>query len=286
MSFLNQVIQQLFGAEVDHNRSIRSIGGGCIHQAGCFSFEGVDYFIKWNRHAAKMFETEARGLSLLENANEITVPTVIGQGSADLMDFLCLEYFEKGTPAPDFWKNFGHSLADLHRSTDDRFGLDHDNFIGSLPQSNRWHEEWVDFFINQRLIPQVSSAHSKGLLSTVQLDKFEKLYKKLPTLIPEEKPSLLHGDLWSGNFMIGPDGQAVIFDPAVYYGHREAELAFTKMFGGFDHAFYSAYQEAFPLQSDHEQRVELFNLYPLLVHVNLFGSSYLSGVDSVLSRFA
>lgn len=286
MNFLNDLISEIFGKNAQGQIHISRIGGGCIHQAGKFRFEDKDYFAKWNSGSLDMFETEARGLKILKDAGEIAVPEVIGHGSIGGLDYLCLSFFDQGPPSNAFWENFGRSLAALHRHSNADFGLDHDNYIGSLPQSNRQHTDWVDFFIDERLNPQIERACQNGLMNSHHQLQFEGLYEKLPELIPESVPALMHGDLWSGNFLIGAQGQPVIFDPAVYYGHREAELAFTKMFGGFEPAFYSAYQEAFPLEQGHDQRVALFNLYPLLVHVNLFGTSYLTGIESTLSRFA
>lgn len=285
MKFLAEVISQLFHDEAESNE-IKSVIGGCIHQAGVFRHRDTNYFIKWNPGASHMFATEAQGLSLLGSADAIDVPKVIGKGCAEGIDYLCLSYVEKSIPVARFWEDFGSQLAGLHRQTHEYFGLDHDNFIGSLPQSNTRHERWSDFFVQERLMPQLKSATDKGLITHDLNKKFESLYKLLPALIPEESPALLHGDLWSGNFLVGDRGQPVIFDPAVYFGHREAELAFTRMFGGFDELFYQSYQEAFPMQPEYKKRVDLFNLYPLLVHVNLFGASYLSGIQRTLSRFA
>ena len=284
MKLLSEVVFQLFNkkASIDH---FKSIGGGCIHQAGVFNFEGGNYFIKWNNYSSKMFEVEAKGLNLLRKTGSVSIPKVIGRGNVGEMDYLCLEYIESEPQCDTFWEDFGTSLAQLHRNTAPEFGLDYDNFIGSLPQTNELHDNWTDFFTQERLVPQIKLAHDKGLIDSSLNTKFERLYSKLHGLIPNESPALLHGDLWSGNFLVGGNGQAVIFDPAVYYGHREAELAFTRMFGGFDTVFYESYNEALPLEGDFEERVDIFNLYPLLVHVNLFGPSYLSGINHTLSRF-
>lgn len=285
MKFLQEIVKQLFQIETDAN-DIQSIGGGCIHQAGSFQHAGKTYFLKWSRNASEMFEAESRGLKLLQEAKAIDTPRVIGTGSVEASDYLCLEFVEQSLSTSDFWLDFGSRLADLHRATNPKFGLDHNNFIGSLRQSNKSHYDWAEFFVNERLLPQLKMAKDGGLVTSGMNAKFESLFVKLAELFPPEPPSLLHGDLWSGNFLVGKEGQAVIFDPASYYGHREAELAFTRMFGGFDPLFYSSYNDAYPLQSGHEERIGLFNLYPLLVHVNLFGASYLSGIEQTLRRFA
>lgn len=286
MNFLPEVIYQLFAKEVSDHAELQTVGGGCIHQAGMFRFENDKYFVKWNHNASSMFETEAKGLKLLGSTSSLFVPEVIGHGTAGAVDYLCLAYVETGSAKNNFWQTFGASLAQLHQNTSITFGLDHDNYIGSLIQHNKVEGDWIKFFIDQRLTPQLKMAESKGLIEKQLISKFEILFSKLCELIPEERPALLHGDLWSGNFLVGIHGQPVIFDPAVYYGHREAEMAFTKLFGGFDLALYQTYQEIYPLQQGYEERTELFNLYPLLVHVNLFGSSYLDGIRRTLRRFA
>ncbi|MEP2026182.1 MAG: fructosamine kinase family protein [Reichenbachiella sp.] len=284
MNFLNEVIYQLFGEKTDCS-DLQSVGGGCIHQAGSFVHNGEKYFLKWNSNASVMFETEAKGLALLKDTATVSIPKIISTGSVNEVDYLCLEFIEQSAQAPGFWVDFGRQLADLHQNSALRFGLDHHNFIGRLPQSNEQKSNWVDFFISERLMPQIKMARDQGVVDEQLQLKFNTLMKELPNLIPNEKPALLHGDLWSGNFLIGSHGQPVIFDPAVYYGHREAELAFTRLFGGFDAVFYQTYHNTFPLQHGHEERVDIFNLYPLLVHVNLFGSSYLNGIVETLRRF-
>lgn len=284
MKFAEAVVSQLFGESADVE--IKPVGGGCIHQAGQFLYAGKAYFLKWSKGASRMFETEAKGLELLRHTKTVHVPEVVGKGKADTVDFLCLTFEEQGQMREDFWTVFGRALASLHRHTAENFGLNHDNFIGSLPQINKQNTDWAEFFIQCRLMPQIRMARDRGLIDEGVVAQFDRLLGLLPGLLPEERPALLHGDLWSGNFLTGGKGQPVIFDPAVYYGHREAELAFTRMFGGFDNQFYESYHHVFPLQEDYQEREQLFNLYPLLVHVNLFGSSYLSGVVSTLRRFA
>jgi len=265
--------------------SDRSIGGGCINSTYQIKTDAGSYFLKWNRSSLlEMFETEKRGLNLLKQS-PIHVPEVIGVGTFDDKSYLLTEWIAKGSPSKDFWTDFGRDLAIQHRLSADFFGLDHDNFIGNLTQQNSRNKSWSEFFISERLKPQLAIGVRNGLIDLKVQNDFDRLFEKLDHLIPREPPSLLHGDLWSGNFMINSAGQASIFDPAVYYGHRETELAFTQLFGGFDQQFYDAYPNEFPLEPGFEDRVDLHNLYPLLVHVNLFGSSYLSGILQTLKRF-
>ena len=210
----------------------------------------------------------------------------LGFGEIDGKKFLLIEYIESRSRREDFWELFGAALAEMHkRNSADEFGLDHDNYIGRLPQSNKMCPDWIDFFINERLEPQLSLALDFKRIDKSYAIKFRNLYNKLPSLLPAESPSLLHGDLWSGNYMVGNLGEPVIIDPAVYYGHREIEISFTRMFGGFGDEFYKTYHETYPLLPDFDERIDIYNLYPYLVHVNLFGTSYLGGVDRVIKKY-
>jgi protein-ribulosamine 3-kinase len=263
------------------------VGGGCINHAHKLETNHVNFFLKWNDASAypKMFEAEAKGLSELRSAKALYIPDVVLSGEANGKSFLILEWIEPGKRKNNFWNDFGEKLALIHQHTSTNFGLDHDNYIGSLNQSNRQHTSWTEFFIHERLEPQLKLAIDNNKLSNHQITHSSNLFNRLHEIIPEEKPSLLHGDLWNGNFMIGKDGSACLIDPAVYYGHREMDLAMTKLFGGFDSAFYQSYNETFPLEKNFETRIDIHNLYPLLVHVNLFGGGYIQQVNSILSRF-
>ncbi len=263
------------------------VGGGSINEAGIVHTNEGGYFIKWNSssHYPAMFTLEAKGLDILREAGRIHVPKTIFCGEAGGHSFIILEMIKSAPPIKNFWKDFGNSLADLHAITSDQFGLDHDNYIGALPQQNNGHTSWVDFFINERIQPQIVLARNGDKLDKQHVKSFEKVFRKLNEIFPEEQPSLLHGDLWRGNFMIGKEGRVTIFDPAVYYGHREAELAFSKMFGGFDKEFYDAYQERGHLEKTFDSRVDIYNMYPILVHLNLFGKSYLTSLEEILKRF-
>ncbi|SNT06760.1 Fructosamine-3-kinase [Ekhidna lutea] len=281
--FLEQVIQKHLLSEII---STSHVSGGCINSAVKISTKESSYFLKWNKAELKqMFQAETEGLKILNNLSPVFSPQVIAQDQLGSKSYLLTEWIEKGRQTPDFWRVFGTNLAKQHKITSSRFGLDHDNYIGSLPQSNKTHNSWYDFFAVERINPQLKLASHKGLISNPIRNQFEILLGKLDQLIPEEPPALLHGDLWSGNFMINSSGEAAIFDPAVHYGHRETELAFTQLFGGFDQEFYHFYEKEYPLEPGFDQRVDIHNLYPLLVHVNLFGSSYLSGVIQTLNRF-
>jgi protein-ribulosamine 3-kinase len=260
-------------------------GGGCINHGGRLETSSGDYFIKWNDldKFPAMFEAESRGLGLLRRANSFHVPHVIHSGKTEELQFLILTYTKSSKRVPDYWTRFGEDLAALHRNASDYFGLDHDNYIGSLPQRNSRELRWTDFFIRHRLEPQLELAKDKIDLGTRKA--FGRLFAQLPALLPAEKPSLLHGDLWSGNIMVAEEGQPSVIDPAVYFGHREADLAMTELFGGFDSDFLEGYNAAFPLENGFMERFDIYNLYPLLVHVNLFGGGYAAQVQRILKRF-
>ncbi len=262
------------------------VGGGCIHHGGVIRTNRGAFFLKWNTaDAFPMFEAEQKGLQALRHRSSLLVPMSYGTFTLNRYAFLLLEYFPHQPATALYWERFGIGLAELHRNSADRYGFEEDNFIGSLPQSNRWHTTFVDFFIHERLLPQIQRAQQEQRLTASHQRQFDHLFAQLPHLLPEESPALLHGDLWSGNCFATTNSGAVIVDPAVYYGHREAELAFTLLFGGFHDRFYQSYHSHFPLLPDWRQRVDLYNLYPLLVHLNLFGSSYLPDIERILRRY-
>ncbi len=269
-------------------KKIQRLYGGSINNAYALQCGRPSYFIKFNERGRYpgMFASEIKGLNLLRQTNALRIPEVICQGELIDQSFLLLEYIEAGNKEPPFWEIFGRSLAKLHQNHSDSFGLDHSNYIGSLPQSNKVHTSWSNFFIEERLIFQEKMAVDNGRMNNQESKLLSGIYKVLPELFPVEPPSLLHGDLWSGNFLNDQSGEPVIFDPAVYFGHREMDIAMSHLFGGFHKRFYQAYHEAYPLQKGWEERLGICNLYPLLVHVNLFGGAYLSRVKSVVKRFS
>jgi protein-ribulosamine 3-kinase len=260
--------------------------GGCINSGGELITTSGSYFIKWNdaRRYPNMFQTEMCGLHLLASARCIHVPEVVGVYTDGEVQLIIMEFIRSSNRQKYFWKLLGERLAAIHNNSSTQFGLDHDNYIGSLHQRNSRKVKWTDFFIEERLEVQLSHAEKSNNVDATTRRQFEALYKKLPELLPVEKPALLHGDLWGGNLMTDQKGEPALIDPAVYYGHREAELAFTTLFGGFENAFYEAYQASFPLVADFDSRLDLYNLYPLLVHVNLFGGGYLNQVKRILQR--
>jgi len=283
---VTQQIQQSLGSNIE---SSQSVSGGSINRAAKVTLsDGRTCFLKWNTTAdPHMFEVEEKGLELLKSANtSLRVPDVFATGKTETdTGYLLQEFITEGRSEPTSAQEFGQALAAMHQHHEDRYGLDHDNYIGKLPQSNDWHDNWIDFFVEERMKPQLKMATDAGKLGSSTVARFESMYKQLPDIFPEEPPSLLHGDLWGGNYFFDQTGRATIYDPAAYYGHREIELAFTHLFGGFPRAFYDSYEEAYPLESGFSQRKDVYNLYPLLVHTNLFGGSYARQVEGIVKQF-
>ncbi len=266
------------------------VGGGCINKAEVLILDdSARVFIKMNDHPpAGMFEAESKGLSLMKSAKGgPRVPAVITCDDNSPARFLILDYLESTSPGKDYFPRFGRALAAMHRTTEDTFGLDHDNFIGSTPQINNREKDGLIFFRDHRLGYQQELARKSGLLPKKVDQKLDALRAKLGDLLnlENEQPALIHGDLWSGNHFCGPCGEATIFDPAAHFGLREADLAMTELFGRMPQAFYDAYHEAFPLNPGYRERRDIYNLYHLLNHLNLFGGSYLGSVETTISQF-
>lgn len=267
---------------------IAPVGGGSINDTYRLTTDHGDLFVKVNSASRYpgMFSKERAGLDLLRETGSIGVPEVLHHEGVGDDAYLLMEWLEAGQLVSGYWDVYAAELAALHRNTSDRFGLDHDNYIGSLPQVNSMKDTWSDFFAENRLLFQGRMAFDDRLLQQDDVRKIERVCNRLDNLMPHEQPALIHGDLWGGNFKTGPDGKAWIIDPAVYYGHREMDIGMSRLFGGFDPAFYDAYQRHFPMEKGWLDRVDLCNLYPLLVHVNLFGGSYAIQVRRILDRFA
>ncbi|MEO5600826.1 MAG: fructosamine kinase family protein [Cyclobacteriaceae bacterium] len=263
------------------------VGGGCINKSGRLNTSKGLLFLKWNdlKKYPGMFAAEAQGLRLLHKANVIHIPEVIHSGMADPFQYLLLEFIEHGPRSNQYWINLGRGLARIHQQKDDSFGLPYDNYIGSLPQYNSRSVSWINFFIQQRLEIQLKLAVDAQRMDSDFVIMFEMLYAKLPDLLTEEPPVLLHGDLWNGNIISNHAGEPCLIDPAVYFGHREVDLAMTQLFGGFDKVFLEAYANTYPLVHGFMERFDIYNLYPLLVHVNLFGGGYKSRVISIVKRY-
>jgi protein-ribulosamine 3-kinase len=284
---LANAVQLALGAPVEE---ARRLGGGDINDAFELSLSGQSsVFLKTNARAeASLFPAEAHGLDWLREARALRIPEVlaVSGGREGEPCFLVLELLRPGRPRRDFDERLGRGLAALHACGADQFGLPRDNFIGSLPQRNRSHPTWAEFYWHERLAPQLERAVRARRVGAPLQHAFERLASRLPELVgPPEPPARLHGDLWGGNLHVDEEGQPCLIDPAAYAGHREVDLAMMRLFGGFGERVFSAYEEASPLAPEHADRVALYQIYPLLVHVNLFGGNYADSVARSLARY-
>jgi fructosamine-3-kinase len=274
-------------ANIGAIRSITPVGGGDINEAARVETTDARYFVKWNyRPRPRMFQVEARGLNLLAAAHALRIPRVIAV--IDQPAALVLEWIDLGSNKSAAAEALGRGLAQQHRSTAEQYGLDHDNYIGSTPQPNTQARSWIEFYRLHRLGVQRDLAHRNGYLTSDRARRLDRVMDHLDQWIDEASvvPALLHGDLWGGNNLIDTQGSPVLIDPAVYYGDRAAEIAFTELFGGFSPRFYAAYNEAWPLDRGYADRRDLYNLYHLLNHLNLFGEGYGGSVDAILRHYA
>lgn len=299
--FLAKLEQKLSGAlgkEVKIQGS-SYCGGGCINSGmRILLFSGESFFVKWNSHAPPdMFIREAEGLLALQKATSLRIPTPVlaSEPNGTMPAFLVLEDLSR--PAPQqvrarahrsFDEALAYGLAELHSAIGPAYGFNHDNYIGSTPQPNSWCENWIDFFRTYRLEHLWKLLSGKSKLPEGTHSLVRHFLDKLDTLLDSKsvKPSLLHGDLWGGNVLRDANGSPALIDPACYYGDREADLAMTRLFGGFSERFYFAYHEVFPLESGYEERFAIYNLYHILNHALLFGGGYFQQALSVMKRYA
>lgn len=266
---------------------LRGVGGGSINHAFVAIFEGQEVFIKANERFLypEMFALEIKGLDLLRSTKGFHVPKVLFTYQDTAWSMLALEYIPQGKPHADFAKQFALALLELHEITQEQFGLDHDNYIGNLKQHNRPHAKWSDFFLLERILPQLQRSRDGGKMNASSCRRVEAAAARVDALFPAHPPALLHGDLWSGNYMINANGSPVIIDPAVYFGHPFMDLGMMKLFGGFNPQIAAAYAEAKAWEDGWDDALELALLYPLLVHVNLFGGAYVQQVQEIANRF-
>jgi len=265
---------------------IAPIGGGCINRAYRVEGSGRRFFVKLNNaSAAAMFEAEAAGLREILATRTLSAPAPLCWGKNSDEAWLVLEYLEMNHTGRSDAAAFGRGLAAMHGFSSQEFGWMRDNTIGSTPQINKFTSNWVRFWRECRLDYQLQLAKANGYAGRLQ-NQGEQLMEQLDLFFPESQPvpSLLHGDLWAGNYSFDASAQPVVFDPAVYYGDRETDIAMTELFGGFPGAFYAAYREAYPLAPEYETRKTLYNLYHILNHLNLFGGAYLRQAEQMMGR--
>ena len=262
---------------------ITPLSGGSINKV----FQVSDSFREMVLKISKIsrfpgfFEAEKEGLETLRKTETFVVPEVYSQGETNEFSFLLMEFLPQGRPDAHFWERFAEDLSSLHRTTAPEFGFSSNNYIGSLPQFNEGRVSAAEFYISQRLEPQLRMAADKGF----SFRNLDVVLKKISENIPEERPSLLHGDLWNGNYLITEKGIPALIDPAVSYGPREMDLAMMRLFGGFPKEVFDQYSERFPLPPGYSERTSLWQLYYLLVHLNIFGKSYLPSVSAIIEDF-
>lgn len=281
---MNEILEKIFESK---NLKTQPLSGGDINRVYKIEHQGKTYAVKANNksHFPKMFEKEASGLNLLAENCPLKVPEVVNVGETEDQQYFVMEFIDEGSCSSNFWQDFGHGLADLHQTSQDAFGLDHNNYIGSLVQVNKPCETWQEFYITQRLEPMMEMALNSGEVNFVESKLFLPFFNRLGELYPKEKPSLVHGDLWSGNYLVDNNGAPVLIDPAVYFGHREMDIGMMHLFGGFDKQLFLGYNEIYPLEKNWEERIPYSQIYPLMVHVNLFGRSYWNRVEQILRKF-
>jgi protein-ribulosamine 3-kinase len=267
------------------------VGGGCISPTARVETAGGEvFFLKWGAGhlPSGLLASEVRGLTALAAAGALRVPEVVGTGGDGGSEWLALEWLEPGAATAETWEWLGRGLANLHRHRGDRYGDQADNYIGSLPQANTPSADWPDFWAERRLEPQLRAAVDAGLLDRSDRGRFNELLGRLDDLLGvahDDGPSLLHGDLWSGNVHVLADGSPSVIDPSAYHGHREVDLAMAQLFGGFGRGFRQAYEDSWPLSPGYEPaRRATYQLYYLLVHVNLFGAGYVQGTRRALEE--
>ncbi|MGC8740438.1 MAG: fructosamine kinase family protein [Candidatus Sumerlaeaceae bacterium] len=272
-------------------------GGGCINSAlRVYLDDGATFFVKWNSCApANMFGCEAEGLLAMQKATSLRVPTpiLVGEPTAETPAFLVLEDLanpsrtQRRVSRDKFDEELAAGLAEMHRFCGPAFGFYHDNYIGTTPQSNEWLNSWVEFFRSRRLEHMVKLLCGSGKISSDDAKLWLQFLNRLDDLLvdAEAQPVLLHGDLWGGNVMCDSDGKPALIDPACYFGHREADLAMTELFGGFSPHFYKIYGEILPLSDGYRERFAIYNLYHLLNHAYLFGGGYLHQAMSIMRRY-
>lgn len=280
-AILNTILHQENLKLLNH----KPLHGGDINEVFLVVTHQEKFVLKINQanQYPGMFEAEAKGLQLLKNTNTFKIPEVISFGKTESHTYLLLEYITPEKRSPKFDEKFGGLLAMLHQNTAPHFGLDHDNYIGSLPQENDGkHISSAIFYIEKRLMPQLKLAAIKGFIFQ-NLDTF---YKNVQNEIPNEPQALIHGDLWNGNYLVNTSGNPCLIDPAVCFASREMDLAMMQLFGGFADKVFYTYNETFPLENNWKSRTDLWQLYYLLVHLNLFGSSYYNSVNTILKKYS
>lgn len=283
----NKVFSYISDKFSDTIKSTQPVIGGDVSYAYQVETNNGRFLVKVNGKpfAMKMFEAEQKGLNAIRNTNTISVPEVYMVDSVDDNALIVMDYIENRRPTPQDYEKFGEELAKLHSVTNDKFGFDFDNFIGGLEQINNKHDSWLEFYWEERLYPQFQMAKKRGLLKNDEIPTKEQTLALLSKFNEDVKPSLLHGDLWGGNYLISTDGDPYLIDPAVYFGHSMVDIAMSRLFGKFGDEFYKSYHSIITMSNNYEDEISLYQLYYLLVHLNLFGKGYYTSVSEILKRY-
>jgi protein-ribulosamine 3-kinase len=283
---LDIVISKVLG-KTAHLYGVYHVGGGSINQTYKVLTDVGTFFVKVNNIPTypKFFEKELSGLKFLKEANCVNVVKALGCFHIEQYNYLVLEWIEEGPMMKNYWEELGEGLAKLHLKSNKYFGFSEDNYFSSLPQMNSKNSSWADFYIEQRLEPLVKRASDLALIDSQIAKKLVEYYKLVESVFPDEPPALLHGDLWKGNVLANEEGKPTLIDPAIYFGHREMDIAMTQFVGKFPKEFYDSYQSIYPLKEDWEYRMDFCLIYYQLVHLNLFGNSYLNQLSGNLDRW-
>ena len=287
---VTDLLAETFGSDLQVDR-LTSVAGGDINDAAVAETNEGQFFVKWNRTGPPdLFEREAEALSeMRDSGTELAIPEpiAVARPEGERPGMLVMEYLAPGTKVADFDERFGRGLARLHQKSADAFGFPHDNYCGTTTQPNDWTDDWVDFYREHRLGHQLRLAVDHRDVSSSDRRAFEQLLDRLDEFLGGEdaSPALIHGDLWSGNLHVAPDGHPALIDPAAYYGHPEAEIGMMELFGGYSRTVYDAYQEVRPLRDGWRDRLELYSLYHVMNHYNLFGGHYGRRAFDIVGRW-
>lgn len=267
--------------------AVHPITDGLNHHVTQLITQKGNWLLKYStdHNSLQLLEKELHALQYITQTNTISIPRIIHHDSYQNISYLLLEYIERGAPDDNFWKNFAQKLAALHSNQSALFGWHEDNYIGSLKQCNKKHKRWSDFFTEERILPQIKLARDHHIFDYYIIKQFEKMFPFFKDIFPQYNPSLIHGDLWHGNFICSFDKTPYLIDPAIYYGHPEVDIAMTTLFGNFHPLFYHHYSKSYNLMPGWKNRIDIYNLYPLLVHVNLFGGHYITTIKNIVRRF-
>jgi len=279
-----KLLEEIFKTKI---LNYHALSGGSINQVYKVRTKDGVFCIKLNdaNFSNNMFEAERKGLEILSESSNFTIPSVIENGTAADFSYLTMAFIESADKSSSFNADFANRLANLHQNHSDKFGLQFNNFIGPIPQLNSETTNWSDFYRDKRLMPMFEMAFAQNLLDQNDGKALLHFCTQIDNIFPIEKASLLHGDLWSGNYLIDSNGSPCLIDPAVYFGHREMDLSMMKLFGGFDDEIFEIYNDAYPLESGWRDRLKYCQLYPLLVHVVLFGGGYVAQVKRIIDIF-